>query len=214
METKEKLRRVFLGQENCSQFSLDAQRVFHKIYKLETIVKIMAKQVTFLFAILTAIVLISGCAGQPAQTSQGAVQQTQQSPAVNAGFPSGWSIESSTTETLAVIGATQTTTWFKRGGSEFLSEAKSVFSNPADAKTFYERALASASGTPETFSAGNAAFVVYSTPSGAQQLMAAGYSSATFIQMFYKNTPDRTYKSKNLPAEKEILKNAMKGQLI
>src|SRR3989338_5826020 len=154
----------------------------------------------FIITLLMAfLVLASGCAGQPSQPSQGG-QQTQQTQTVNSGFPSGWSIESSNAETLTAIGATQTTTWFKRGSSEFLSEAKTVFNNPADAKTFYERALASASGTPETFSAGNAAFVVYSTPSGVEQLMAAGYVDGTFVQLFYKNTPDRTYKSKNLVA--------------
>jgi len=185
---------------------------FHKTYKLPTIRKAMAKPTLFLFAVLTAIVLISGCAGPPSQPSQGGQQVQQQ--AVNSGFPSGWSIESSATETLAAIGATQTTTWFRRGSSEFLSEAKSIFDNQADAKKFYERALASASGTPETFSAGNAAFVVYSKPSGIEQLMAAGYVDGTFVQLFYKNTPDRTYKSKNLVAEKEILKSAMKAILV
>lgn len=170
----------------------------------------MAKQTLFLFAVLTAIILISGCASQPSQTSQGG-QQTQ---TTTSGVLSGWSIESSKAETLASIGAVQTTTWYRSGDSEFLSEAKSVFNNPADAKAFYERAQASASGATETFPAGDGAFVVYSKPSGAEQLMSAGYKGGTFVQMFYKNTPDRTYKSKNLPAEKEILKNAMKGLLI
>ena len=88
----------------------------------------------FIITLLMAfLVLASGCAGQPSQPSQGG-QQTQQTQTVNSGFPSGWSIESSATETLAAIGATQTTTWFKRGSSEFLSEAKTVFNNPADAK--------------------------------------------------------------------------------
>ena len=187
--------------------------LFRKTYKLPALSKIMARQILFLLAIITAVILISGCAGQPSQASQGG-QPAQQTQAVNSGFPSGWSIESSNAETLASIGATQTTTGYRRGSSEFLSEAKSVFNNPADAKAFYERAQASTSGTPETFSAGDGAFVVYSKPSGAEQLMVAGYKGGTFVQMFYKNTPDRTYKSKNLPAEKELMKSAMKGLLV
>ncbi len=162
--------------------------------------------------LLVLIILVSGCAGQQAQTNQGAGQQQQAAPAqqviaVGSGFPGGWQAINTRTEDLSAIGATGTETWYKRG-DETIRAHKSVFSNPAGAKKYFDLSKGYAYVTREDFAAGDGAFIDYDKPSGIEALVVYAYKGSAQYTIFYKNTPDETYKSKNLDYEKALLKQA------
>lgn len=149
------------------------------------------------------VILVSGCAGSGQQApSTKTIAQT-----VAAEFPSGWQVTNTRTEDLSTIGATGTETWYKRG-DETIRAHKSVFSNPADAKKYFDLSKGYTYVTREDFAAGDGAFIDYDRPSGIEALVVYAYAGNAQYTIFYKNQPDETYKSKNLDYEKGLLKQA------
>jgi len=159
----------------------------------------------FIAFVIVAALLVSGCAGQQAP------QQAQESGSprqVTSEFPFGWQIVKTVNDDLAGISATGTTTWYKKG-AETLVVSKATFTKEGDAKKYYDAQMAGAN-TKEPFSAGDGAFI--STDTG--QLWAYGYKNNVKISISYKNTPDETYKSKDLEKETEIIQGAMMALLV
>ncbi len=157
--------------------------------------------------LLVAVLLVSGCAGQQAQSSQTLTQALAQSSV----FPDGWETINKTEQLQPVGNARISYTRYNRGELQ-LQVITSVFRSSLEAKTFYETALKS-TVTPETFSAGEGAFVGYSTPNRINYLGGAGHKGDIVHQVYYTNTPDGTYKPRDPRSEKELVRNVVRALL-
>ncbi len=161
------------------------------------------------------IILVSGCAGQQAQTSEGTAQQTQQAaPAqqlvqtVSSNFPDGWQLtKSEENPSPGILLAKDVSSFYGRGSEQLIIKSQ-TYKDAANARGIYETLQTSLQNT-ETFSAGDGALVASSDTS----LIAAGYKGDLYVNVRYANQQDGSYKSGNLASEKELVRNVVRALL-
>ncbi len=161
------------------------------------------------------IILVSGCAGQQVQTSDGAVQQTQQTePAqqlaqtVSSSFPEGWQLtKSEENPSPGRLLSKDVSSFYKRGSEQLVIKQQTY----KDASDIIFDALPGAPSNVKTerFSIGDGAYLSYSNIS----LLAAGHKGDLYVNVRYLNQPDGSYKPKDLPAEKELVRNVVRNLL-
>ena len=162
------------------------------------------KTKVIMFLVITAVLIVSGCAGQ--------IKEKDKPASFDTNFPSGWRTFKIVNDNLSDMGATGTTTWYKRG-METLVVSQARFNDESDAKKYYNQQFTTASGIVGTFDAGDSAFIEYAYLDGSERLSAYGYHGRVKTNTLYKNVPDETYRSRNIAQEKELLKNVVRYML-